>query len=53
MSDVATTEHQKPKHGRPRIEDRDRTAEARKPWVAAGMSRSTWYRRKKERAGNG
>lgn len=31
------------KRGRPRIgETRD------KPWVAAGMSRSTWYRRKAE-----
>jgi hypothetical protein len=34
--------------GRPRIEDRDKTIEARKPWEALGMSRRTWYRRQKE-----
>ena len=33
------------KRGRPRIgETRD------KPWIAAGMSERTWYRRKKEKA---
>ena len=33
----------KPKRGRPRIgEKRDQ------PWIAAGMSRTTWYRRQKE-----
>lgn len=32
-----------PKRGRPRIgETRDQ------PWLAAGMSKTTWYRRKKE-----
>lgn len=35
----------KPKAGRPRIEDRDKTLAAQKPWKAAGMSRSSWYRR--------
>jgi hypothetical protein len=37
--------HAKAKRGRPRIgETRD------KPWIAAGMSERTWYRRKKEKA---
>ena len=36
-------ESAKPKRGRPRIgEKRDQ------PWIAAGMSRTTWYRRQKE-----
>lgn len=35
--------------GRPRLEDKDKTAEALKPWKAAGMSRATWYNRRKER----
>jgi hypothetical protein len=35
--------------GRPRIEDRAKTIEARKPWLALGMSRRTWYRRQAER----
>lgn len=39
--------------GRPRIEDQAKTAEALKPWKAAGMSRATWYNRQKEKkAGN-
>jgi hypothetical protein len=37
-----------PKKGRPRIEERAQTNEARKPWVALGMSRRTWYSRQKE-----
>lgn len=37
------------KRGRPLIEERALTNEARKPWEAAGMSRRTWYRRQ-ERA---
>lgn len=36
----------KAKRGRPRIEDRDKTIEARKPWLALGMGRRTWYDRK-------
>lgn len=36
------------KTGRPRIEDKDKTLEAMKPWIAAGMSRRTWYRRRAE-----
>lgn len=32
-----------------RIEDREKTYEATKPWLALGMSRRTWYRRQKER----
>ena len=38
----------KPKRGRPRLEDRANTTEAQKPWIAKGMSRSTWYRIKKD-----
>jgi hypothetical protein len=34
--------------GRPRIEDRANTNEARKPWLKLGMSRRTWYRRQAE-----
>ena len=37
------------KPGRPRLEDAGKTLTARKPWVAAGMSRATWYARQKER----
>ena len=37
-----------PKKGRPRIEDRAKSFEATKPWVELGMSRVTWYRRRKE-----
>jgi hypothetical protein len=39
-----------PKKGRPRIEDRARTIEAKKPWLKLGMSRRTWYRRRAEQA---
>jgi hypothetical protein len=35
--------------GRPRIEDRANTIEARKPWLKLGMSKRTWYRRQAER----
>jgi hypothetical protein len=38
-----------PKKGRPRIEDRARTIEARQPWLKLGMSRRTWYRRQAEK----
>lgn len=34
------------KVGRPRIEDKDKTIEAKKPWLALGMSRRSWYTRK-------
>ena len=34
--------------GRPRIEDRANTNEAKKPWLKLGMSRRTWYRRQAE-----
>ena len=33
------------KRGRPRIEDRNKP----KPWLAAGMSRRTWFRRQTEK----
>ena len=36
--------------GRPRIEDKGQSFEATKPWLALGMSRTTWYRRRKESA---
>jgi hypothetical protein len=38
-----------PKKGRPRIEKRAETNEARKPWAALGMSRRTWYARQAEK----
>jgi hypothetical protein len=38
-----------PKKGRPRIEDKGKSFEATKPWVALGMSRRTWYARRKEK----
>ena len=34
--------------GRPLDKDRDKTLEATKPWKTAGMSRATWYRRRKK-----
>jgi hypothetical protein len=37
-----------PRRGRPRLEDKARTIEALAPWKAAGMSRATWYRRRRE-----
>jgi hypothetical protein len=38
-----------PKKGRPRIEDRAKTIEARQPWLELGMSRRTRYRRQAEK----
>ena len=38
-----------PNKGRPRIEDRAKTIEARQPWLKLGMSRRTWYRRQAEK----
>lgn len=43
-------DEKKPKRGRPRLEDRDKTLAARKPWAALGMSESTWRRRQAEKA---
>jgi hypothetical protein len=37
-----------PKKGRPRIEGRAKTIEAKKPWLKLEMSRRTWYRRQAE-----
>jgi hypothetical protein len=37
------------KTGRPRIEDRHKTNEARKPWLKLEMLRRTWYRRQAEK----
>lgn len=34
--------------GGPRIEERGKTFEATRPWEKLGMSRVTWYRRRKE-----
>ena len=39
-----------PKMGRPLDSERDKTLMATKPWIAAGLSRATWYRRRAERA---
>lgn len=36
-----------PRRGRPRVEDRGKTLSDRKPWLAEGMSRATFYRRQK------
>lgn len=38
------------KRGRPLDVDKDKTLTAIKPWIAAGLSRATWYRRRAERA---
>ena len=46
---VAADKAQRRKTGRPRIEDRARTNEARKPWLKLEMSRRTWYRRQAEK----
>jgi hypothetical protein len=40
---------QRTKIGGPRIEDRSKTNEAKKPWLKLGMSRRTWYRRQAEK----
>jgi hypothetical protein len=37
------------KKGRPRIEDRANTNDARQPWLKLGVSRRTWYRRQAEK----
>ncbi len=39
------------KTGRPRIGDAGKTIEAKKPWLKAGMSRTTWFRRQREAQG--
>ena len=39
--------------GRPRLEDRESTLAATKPWVALGMSRRSWFRRQKEQRSKG
>jgi hypothetical protein len=36
------------RRGRPRKEAIDETITAAKPWIAAGFSRATWYRRQKD-----
>jgi hypothetical protein len=46
-SDAKTTATPR-KRGRPRIEDRDKTFAATRPWDALGMSERTWYRRRRE-----
>lgn len=53
-SDPALGRRPKPKRkaiprGRARLEKRDKSIEATKPWLAEGMSRRTWYRRRAER----
>ena len=49
MIRIATSAAAAPKKGRPRIEDRAKTIEARKPWLKLEMSRRTWYRRQAEK----
>ena len=39
----------KQRRGRPRIEKRGQTIEAKKPWLKLAMSRRTWYRRRAEK----
>ena len=39
--------------GRPRVERRDKTLAATRPWEADGMSRRTWFRRQAERRRKG
>ena len=41
------------KTGRPRIEERHLTNEAKKPWLKLEMSRRTWYRRQAEKREKG
>jgi hypothetical protein len=41
----------KRKRGRPRVENRDKTLAATKPWEKAGMSRATWFARRAEARG--
>ena len=36
------------RRGRPRLEEAASTIEATMPWLKLGMSRRTWYRRRKE-----
>lgn len=45
---AAKTTAFKPRVGRPRIEDRDKTLAATKPWDKLKMSRASWYRRQQE-----
>ena len=46
---MGRTSHDGSKTGRPRIEDRDKTLAATKPWLKLGMSERTWYRRQREK----
>jgi hypothetical protein len=39
----------KVRRGRPRLELVNETLRARKPWVEKGMSRTTWFRRQREK----
>lgn len=48
VSSVQAASLHKVKKGRPRLEDRDKTLKATKPWFDRGMSERTWYRRKAE-----
>lgn len=48
---VASSPRETSRKGRPRIESRDKTLKATKPWLKLGMSERTWYRRQKEKKG--
>ncbi len=37
------------RRGRPRLEDRQYTLAVKRPWQAVGMSRTTWYSRRREK----
>ena len=50
-ANVAPAPSETIKRGRPRIEDRGKTLAATKPWEAEGMSRATWYSRRKTTKG--
>jgi hypothetical protein len=39
------------KRGRPRVEEKGMTLAATRPWEKAGMGRTTWFNRKRERRG--
>lgn len=49
VASLMTLGDQKAKRGRPKIEDKDKTLAATKPWIELGISRATWMRRQKDK----
>ena len=49
INQAAGADAKRPRKGRPRLEDRAKTIEARAPWLKLEMSRRTWYRRQAEK----